>query len=64
MVELARVRMARPRLQLLAVEGVAVEVAVDDDVGVSAPGDGGGRWLMGGMGWRTEDAGVSRLVER
>ena len=28
---------ARPRLQLLAVEGVAVEVAVDDDVGVSAP---------------------------
>ena len=41
MVELARVWMARPRLQLLAVEGVAVEVAVevavDDDVGVSAP---------------------------
>ena len=36
-VELARVRTARPRLQLLAVEGVAVEVAVDDDVGVSAP---------------------------
>ena len=36
MVELARVRTARPRLQLLAVEGVAVEVAVDDDVGVSA----------------------------
>ena len=31
------VRTARPRLQLLAVEGVAVEVAVDDDVGVSAP---------------------------
>ena len=26
--------------------------------------DGGGRRLMGGMGWRTEDAGVSRLVER
>ena len=26
-----------PRLQLLAVEGVAVEVTVDDDVGVSAP---------------------------
>ena len=37
MVELARVRTAPPRLQLLAVEGVAVEVAVDDDVGVSAP---------------------------
>ena len=37
MVELARVWTARPRLQLLAVEGVAVEVAVDDDVGVSAP---------------------------
>ena len=36
-VELARVRTARPRLQLLAVEGVAVEVAVDADVGVSAP---------------------------
>ena len=35
MVELARVRTARPRLQLLAVEGVAV--AVDDDIGVSAP---------------------------
>ena len=35
MVELARVRTARPRLQLLAVEGVEVEVAVDDDVGVS-----------------------------
>ena len=26
--------------------------------------DEGGRRLMGGMGWRTEDAGVSRLVER
>ena len=26
--------------------------------------DGGGRRLMGGMGWRTEDAGVSQLVER
>ena len=26
--------------------------------------DGGGRRLMGGMGWRTEDVGVSRLVER
>ena len=26
--------------------------------------DGGGRRLMGGMGWRTEDALVSRLVER
>src|SRR4051812_10638425 len=26
--------------------------------------DGGGRRLMGGMGWRTEDTGVSRLVER
>ena len=37
MVELAWVQMARPRLQLLALEGVAVEVAVDDDVGVSAP---------------------------
>ena len=37
MVELARVQTARPRLQLLVVEGVAVEVAVDDDVGVSAP---------------------------
>ena len=37
MVELARVRTARPRLQLLAVEGITVEVAVDDDVGVSAP---------------------------
>ena len=32
-VELARVRTAQPRLQLLAEEGVAV----DDDVGVSAP---------------------------
>ena len=37
MVELARVRTAWPQLQLLAVEGVAVEVAVDDDVRVSAP---------------------------
>ena len=37
MVELARVRTARSRLQLLAMEGIAVEVAVDDDVGVSAP---------------------------
>ena len=37
MVELARVLTARPWLQLLAVEGVAIEVAVDDDVGVSAP---------------------------
>ena len=37
MVELARVRTAQPRLQLLALEGVAVEVAVDADVGVSAP---------------------------
>ena len=36
-VELARVRTARPRLQLLAVEGVAVEVAVDDDVRILAP---------------------------
>ena len=26
--------------------------------------DGGGQRLMGGMGWQTEDAGVSRLVER
>ena len=64
MVELARVRTARPRLQLLVVEGIAVEVAVDDDVGVSAKRDGGGRRLMGGMGWRTEDVGVSQLVER
>ena len=37
MVELARVRTARPRLQLLAMEGVAVEVAVENDIGVSAP---------------------------
>ena len=37
MVELARVWMARPRPQLLAVEGVVVEVAVDDDVRVLAP---------------------------
>ena len=37
MVELARVQTARPRLQLLAMEGIAAEVAVDDDVGVSAP---------------------------
>ena len=36
MVELAQVRAARPRLQLLAVEGVAVEFAMDDDIGVSA----------------------------
>ena len=36
-VKLARVRTARPRLQLLALEGIAVEVAVDNDVGVSAP---------------------------
>ena len=36
-VELARVRTARPRLQLLAVEDVAVEVTTDDDIGVSAP---------------------------
>ena len=64
MVELAQVWTARPRLQLLAVEGVAVEVVVDDDVGVSLRRDGGGRQLMGGMGWRMEDAGVSRLVER
>lgn len=33
MVELARVRTARPRLQPLVVEGIAV----DDDIGVSAP---------------------------
>ena len=26
--------------------------------------DGGGWRLMRGMGWRAEDAGVSRLVER
>ena len=37
MAELARVRTAQPRLQLLAVEGVVVELAVDNDVGVSAP---------------------------
>ena len=41
MLELAQVRTARPRLQLVAVEGIAVEVALevalDDDVGVSAP---------------------------
>ena len=37
MVELARVRTAQPRLQLLAVEGIVVEVAMDDDVGVLAP---------------------------
>ena len=37
MVELARVWTARPQLQLLGMEGVAVEFAVDDDVGVSAP---------------------------
>ena len=60
MVELARVRTTRPRLQLLAVEGIAV----DDDVGVWLRRDGGGRQLMGGMGWRMKDAGVSRLVER
>ena len=48
MVELARVRTARPRLQLLAVEGVAIEVAVDDDVGVSAPA----RWRRAAVdGW-------------
>ena len=35
--ELVRVRTARPRLQLLALDGVVVEVAVDEDVGVSAP---------------------------
>ena len=64
MVELARVRTARPRLQPLAVEGVAVEVAVDDDVAYQLQCDGGGRRLMGGMGWGTEDAGVLLLVER
>ena len=62
MVELARVRTAWPRLQLLALEGVAVDVAVDDDVGVSAPaswrraavdgwdgvGDGGRRGFAAG----------------
>ena len=37
-VQLARVRTARPRLQLLGKEGVAV----DDDVGVSAPVEEGG----------------------
>ena len=26
--------------------------------------DGGGRRWIGAMGWRTEEAGVSRLVER
>ena len=55
---------AQPRLQLLAMEGVAVEVAVDDNVGYRLWRDGGGRRLMGGMGWRMEDARVSRLVER
>ena len=63
MVELARVRTARPRLQLLAVEGIAVEVAVTTS-GYRLRRDGGGRRLMGGMGWRTEDARVLRLVER
>ena len=61
-VELARVRTAQP--QLLAVEGVAVEVAVDETLGYRLWRDGGGRRLMSGMGWRMEDAGVSRLVER
>ena len=64
MIELAQVRTARPRLQLLVVEGVAVEVAVDRDSGYRLRRDGGGRRLMGGMGWRTEDAEVSQLVER
>ena len=64
MVELARVRTARPRLQLLAVEGVAVEVRWTTTSGYRLRRDGGGRRLMGGMGWRTEDAEVSRLVER
>ena len=59
MVELARIRTAWPRLQLLAMEDVAVEVA-----GYRLRHDGGGRRLMGGMGWRTEDVGVSQLVEK
>ena len=45
MVELARVRTAQPRLQLLAVEAVAVEVAVHDNVGGIGSGvmeEGGG----------------------
>ena len=63
MVELARVRMARPRLQLLAVEGVAVKVEVDD-VGVSAPACWRRAAVDGWDGWRTKDTGVSRLVER
>ena len=36
-VELARVQTGLPRLQLLVVEGVAVDVAVDNDIGLSAP---------------------------
>ena len=36
MVELARVRTPRTRLQLLVVEGVDIEVVVEDDIGVSA----------------------------
>ena len=53
-VELARVRTARLRLQLLAVEGVAVEVAVDDDVGVSAPAARRTRQPMGRHGKEAE----------
>ena len=41
MVELAWVQTARPRLQLLAVEDVAVEVAVEVVVGEEAPA---GQW--------------------
>ena len=60
MVELARVRTARPRLQLLAVDERGRSLVTDDDVGVSAPAwwrrtavdgvaDGGG-WRR--VGWR------------
>ena len=57
MVELARVRTARPRLQLLAVEGVAVEVAVDDDAGVPAPV----RWRRAAVDWPLWGGGRRRL---
>ena len=62
-VELARVRTARPRLQLLAMEGVAM-LRWTTASGYRLQHDGGGRRLMGRMGWQMEDAGVSRLVER
>jgi len=63
-VELARVRTARPRLQLLAVEALWLRLRWTPTSGYRLRRDGGGRRLMCGMGWRTEDAGVSRLVER